>query len=112
MFYTKDSKLLPEYVDFKPCYAKPLRIIFSAASADTLTVLESMLQLSPNRRCTCKEALQMPYFSNPPGPTLPEDLPLPISVAEQIKIKSDALKNNNNNNFNGKRKLSEETSGG
>ena len=103
---------MPEYVDFKPCYAKPLRILFSAASADTLAVLESMLQLSPNRRCTCKEALNMPYFSNPPGPTLPEDLPLPISVAEQIKNKSEALKNNNfNNNNNGKRKLSEETSG-
>jgi hypothetical protein len=53
----------------------------------------------------------MQYFSNPPGPTLPEDLPLPISVAEQIKNKSDALKNNNFNNNNGKRKLSEETSG-
>ena len=51
----KDSKLLPDYVDFKPSYAKPLRIMFSAASVDTLFVLEAMLQLGPSRRCTCKE---------------------------------------------------------
>ena len=50
-----NSKLLPDYVEFKPCVSKPLRIIFSAASADTLFVLENMLQLNPNKRCTCKE---------------------------------------------------------
>jgi hypothetical protein len=49
----------------------------------------------------------MPYFSNSPGPTPCEDLPLPLSVMEQIKIKSDALSRNNLS----KRKPSEEASG-
>ena len=48
----------------------------------------------------------MPYFSSAPGPTLCEDLPLPLSVMENIKNKSDALSKNIS-----KRKLSEEASG-
>lgn len=47
----------------------------------------------------------MPYFSNAPGPTPPEDLPQPQSVLERIKNKSDALTRNTS-----KRKLSDETS--
>jgi hypothetical protein len=50
----------------------------------------------------------MPYFSNAPGPTPINDLPQPISIAEQIKNKSDALSKIANAS---KRKLSEETSG-
>jgi hypothetical protein len=49
----------------------------------------------------------MPYFSNAPGPTPCEDLPLPLSVMEQIKNKSDALGRNNLS----KRKPSEEAAG-
>lgn len=48
----------------------------------------------------------MPYFSNAPGPTPCEELPLPMSVTEAIRNKSDALSRNIS-----KRKLSEETSG-
>jgi hypothetical protein len=40
------------------------------------------------------------------GPTLPEQLPLPLSVTENIKNKSDLLSRNSS-----KRKLSDETSG-
>jgi hypothetical protein len=50
-----DVNTLPDYVDFKPQYPKPLKIFFSAASADVLNVLDSMLQLNPNKRCTCRE---------------------------------------------------------
>lgn len=46
----------------------------------------------------------MPYFSNGPGPTPPENLPQPQSVMDRIKNKSDALSRNPS-----KRKLSDET---
>ena len=103
-----DAKTLSDYVDFKPQYPKPLKIMFSAANTDVLSVLETMLQLNPSKRCTCKEALQMAYFSNAPGPTPVSDLPQPMSIVEQIKNKSDALAKLANSS---KRKLSEETSG-
>jgi hypothetical protein len=48
----------------------------------------------------------MPYFSNQPGPTPSEDLPMPLSVKEKIKNKSDAIAQNM-----GKRKQPEDASG-
>jgi cyclin-dependent kinase 7 len=95
---------LQDYVEFKPIAPKPLRMMFSAASEDTLFVLDSMLQLNPSRRCTCKEALGMAYFSNYPGPTANEKLPHPSSILEKIKNKSDAFNKN-------KRKTNEDISG-
>lgn len=59
--------------------AIPLKEIFTAASNDLLDVLESMLTLSPVKRCTCSEALQMSYFSNKPAPTPGDSLPRPNS---------------------------------
>lgn len=47
----------------------------------------------------------MPYFSNQPGPTPYQDLPLPQSIVDRIKAKSDFLAKQS------KRKLSEETAG-
>merc|ERR1712127_1101465 len=97
-----DVKTLPDYVEFKPQYPKPLKIMFSAASNDVLNVLDSMLTLNPSKRCTCREALMMPYFSNAPGPTPIAELPAPTSIAEQAK--KDAAKNV-------KRKTADEASG-
>jgi len=98
-------KTLPDYVDFKPVSAKPLKMIFSAVNNDTIIVLDNMLQLCPSKRCTCTEALKLPYFSNYPGPTACEDLPHPLSILEKIKNKSDMLRNNA-----GKRKHSDDNS--
>ncbi|CAF0761502.1 unnamed protein product [Brachionus calyciflorus] len=100
-----NAKLLPDFVEFKPCYAKPLKMIFSAVTPDVIFVLDHMLQLNPLKRTTCKDALTLPYFSNAPGPTPPESLPQPQSVIDRIKNKSDALARNPS-----KRKLSDETS--
>ena len=86
-----NAESLPDFVEFNTTYPKPLKVIFSAATPDIIFVLENMLQLNPNRRCTCKEALAMPYFSNAPGPTPCEELPMPASVMERIKNKSDAM---------------------
>jgi hypothetical protein len=51
------------------------------------------------------KALQLPYFSSQPGPTPYHELPLPQSILDKIKAKSDALANQS------KRKLPDESSG-
>ncbi|GIX77107.1 hypothetical protein CEXT_535351 [Caerostris extrusa] len=68
---------LPHFVQFKSSPAIPFHEIFTAAGDDLLDVLSKMLALNPLKRCTCKEALKMPYFSNHPGPTPCSELPMP-----------------------------------
>lgn len=68
---------LPHFVQFKPMPAIPFRDIFTAAGDDLIQVLEKMLALNPLKRCTCKEALKMSYFSNRPAPTPCTQLPMP-----------------------------------
>ncbi|KAF8787237.1 Cyclin-dependent kinase 7 like protein [Argiope bruennichi] len=68
---------LPHYVEFKPSPPIPFRDIFTAAGDDLLEVLSRMLALNPLKRCTCKEALKMAYFSNYPPPTPCSQLPMP-----------------------------------
>ncbi|XP_054719647.1 cyclin-dependent kinase 7-like [Uloborus diversus] len=68
---------LPHFVQFKPMPAIPFRDIFTAAGDDLIRVLERMLALNPLKRCTCKEALKMAYFSNRPAPTPCSQLPMP-----------------------------------
>lgn len=72
-------KFLPDFMQFKPMVGTPLRHIFTAASVDLLELLDSLLARHPLSRCTCTEALQMPYFSNKPAPTVGPKLPMPSS---------------------------------
>lgn len=53
---------LPDFVQFKTFPVIPLRHIFTAAGDDLLQLLSRFLALHPLDRCTCSEALQMPYF--------------------------------------------------
>lgn len=68
---------LPDYIQFKEFPAIPLPTIFSAASNDLILLLEKLLAMYPNNRCTCTEALKMEYFCNKPAPTQGHKLPLP-----------------------------------
>lgn len=68
---------LPDYVQFKPFPKTPLKLIFTAAAEDLLSLLEKLFALNPLERVTCSEALKMPYFSNKPGPTPGPQLPRP-----------------------------------
>jgi hypothetical protein len=52
-----DAKLLPSFVSFKPQPSRPLKTIFTAATADVIGFLESMLQLDPCKRCTATEVI-------------------------------------------------------
>lgn len=46
---------LPDFVQFKPCPATPLKDIFIAASDDLLDVLQRMLTMDPLRRINATE---------------------------------------------------------
>lgn len=46
---------LPDYVQFKHYDRTPLNQIFTAAGDDLLEVLESMLAVDPQRRCTATQ---------------------------------------------------------
>merc|ERR1711920_405776 len=72
-----DIKTLPNYVEFTPYKAPPLRqTLFQAVKDDqALDLLEQMLAFDPNKRPSCTEALKHPYFQNDPKPTPPENLP-------------------------------------
>ncbi|KZS07948.1 Cyclin-dependent kinase 7 [Daphnia magna] len=79
---------LPDFVQFKAFPVIPLRHIFTAAADDLLQLLSRFLALNPAERCTCSEALQMPYFSNKPAPTPGSALPLPASLSQAAIDKS------------------------
>lgn len=71
-------------MQFKPFPIVPLRHIFTAAGDDLIEMAHKLLDLYPLNRCTCTEALQMPYFANKPAPTIGSKLPMPSSYTEKI----------------------------
>jgi cyclin-dependent kinase 7 len=76
---------LPDFCSFKTCQPMNLKEIFTAAGDDLISLLETFLKLNPNERCSAKAALQMPYFSNQPGPTPGHLLPLPSNVKRDME---------------------------
>lgn len=77
-------KDLADFIQFKPFPAIPLKNIFIAAGDDLLDLIAILLNINPQERCTCSEALQMPYFNNNPPPTERHKLPLPSNVKLQV----------------------------
>lgn len=90
-----DLGLLPDYIQFNIFPGTPLRHIFTAAPDDLLQLAEKLLALYPLDRCTCTEALNMPYFSNKPVPTIGYKLPMPSSVTENYNVDDDVRPNAN-----------------
>ncbi|KAJ3024354.1 TFIIH complex serine/threonine-protein kinase subunit kin28 [Thoreauomyces humboldtii] len=76
-----DMKHLPDYHDFQPCPKNPMRALFTAASPDAISLLESLLLYDPLKRPTAKEALEHFYFRNLPRPTPPARLPRDVAGA-------------------------------
>ncbi len=74
---------LPDYVAFKSYPPTPLRDIFIAAGPDLIALLDRMLALDPNKRCTSQQALKSDYFSNRPYPSDGSQLPLPAGLREE-----------------------------
>ena len=77
------THLLQDFVTFKSFPGTPLQDIFIAAGPDLIQLLERLLAMDPNKRCSATEALKMPYFNNRPFPSHGEDLPLPASFREE-----------------------------
>lgn len=100
---------LPHFVQFKPMPAIPFRDIFTASTDDLIEVLEKMLALNPLKRCTCKEALKMHYFSNRPAPTPCSQLPLPtgntVSVTDEYTPNISTKRKSDNDSVNIAKKL-------
>ncbi|CAO3569951.1 unnamed protein product [Mortierella alpina] len=85
---------LPDYMQYKYYPKTPLKLLFTAAGADTLELLESMLIYDPNKRISAREALLHPYFFNKPRPTPLEKLPKHVREtpeAAKLKRKAEAL---------------------
>ena len=78
---------LPDYHTFTIYQKTPLNTIFTAASTETLDLLEKMLTFDPCQRPTALESLNHPYFKTLPRPTKPEKLPKPLSKVETKKRK-------------------------
>lgn len=77
---------LQDFVQFNEISTgQPFSEKFSALQQDAIDILESMLTLCPKNRCTCTEALNMPYFTTEPFPTAPEFLPNLAKDAAQPK---------------------------
>lgn len=81
---------LSDFVSFSQDTRQPFSEKFSALQPDALEILETMLRLNPNDRCTCTEALNMAYFKTEPFPSLPQNLP---------QVKEVDAKNNGNDNI-------------
>jgi len=77
---------LQDYIQFKVFPGIPLRDIFIAAGNDLLDLLSALLSVNPAERINCSDALQMPYFSNKPPPSLGSQLPLPHTLADISRI--------------------------
>lgn len=56
-------------LEWDTCAPIPFDEIFTAAPADCISLLRSMLVLDPNKRFTASQCLSHPYFSNDPAPT-------------------------------------------
>ena len=77
---------LPSYIEIIVKNEKyNLSDIFTAASDDTIQLLEYMLMLNPAKRCTATEALKSTYFSRKPAPTASLHLPLPQDSSSPVQ---------------------------
>lgn len=77
---------LPDYIPFHKQQPQPLRDLFTAASDDTLNLLDGLLTLNPTARLTANAALDHAYFTADPPPAPSADL------APRIKEKATAEK--------------------
>ncbi|XP_065910491.1 cyclin-dependent kinase 7-like isoform X1 [Dysidea avara] len=74
---------LPDYISFKEMPPMSLKNIFSAASDDTLHLLENCLRLNPAVRFTATQSLKSPYFIRKPLPCPSSQLPKPSAKHEK-----------------------------
>ena len=89
-------QLLPDYHEFAVFPKTPMASLFTAASQDTLDLLERMVVFDPLQRITADQAIDHQYFRNKPRPTEPSKLP-----SDQV----DSLKRKSETEVENKRKV-------
>mmetsp|Transcript_41359 Transcript_41359/g.132103 ORF Transcript_41359/g.132103 Transcript_41359/m.132103 type:complete len:275 (-) Transcript_41359:110-934(-) len=74
-----DAASLPDYgkISFPRMKGVPLGEVLPEASAGAVDLLGRMLQLNPEHRPTCEEAMAHAWFFTAPYPCPPEDIPMP-----------------------------------
>jgi len=72
--------LLSGFKEFSKQDAIPLEEIIPGRSLDTLELLDWLLQLDPNKRCTAEQALGHRYFNTFPLESKPNEIPLPKDI--------------------------------
>ena len=65
---------LPDYIAFQPQPVQPLRELFTAATDDTLSLLNACLTMNPAERISAQAALEHAYFTSEPPPAPLADL--------------------------------------
>jgi len=79
LFGSQGHKQLRDYADYGKQPKQDLRMLFSAASADAIDLLQKLLTFDPRKRITAKDALYHAWFRAAPAPTRPGMLPKPTA---------------------------------
>ena len=61
-------------------------LFLPATSSDAVDLIDRLLVCDPRKRLTCTQVLQHTFFTNAPGPTPAEFLPLPRPVRTASSI--------------------------
>ncbi|KAI8925178.1 kinase-like domain-containing protein [Entophlyctis helioformis] len=77
-------KSLPDYHEFAMHPKTPPSTLFTAASSDTLDLLERIMVYDPLKRLSAEQALDHVYFRNMPRPTDPSKLPREPTGAHHV----------------------------
>lgn len=77
-----EMSTLPDYFHLPKHPKQPLQSIFTAASPEAIDLLGKMLTWNPNKRITAADALNHPFFTQGPPPTMPSLLPKPTATVK------------------------------
>jgi len=78
--------LLPDYVPFAKSEGIPFKEIFQRVSDEVIDLLKKMLKYDPRERPSAEKSLAHPYYTSGENPTRSENLDLPESNLEELRL--------------------------
>eukprot|EP01138_Halocafeteria_seosinensis_P012773 gb/GECG01013049.1/.p1 GENE.gb/GECG01013049.1/~~gb/GECG01013049.1/.p1 ORF type:complete len:592 (+),score=57.62 gb/GECG01013049.1/:1-1776(+) len=80
---------LPDFhkIEFPPMERLSLDKVIPNASKEAIDLLEGLLTYDPNRRLSCVEALQHPFFYRFPQAVKPDDLIVPLRPSHAVVVR-------------------------